>query len=119
MVSHAFLGAKVQLCNRLWRAGTQLWEWLSLGWDHPSNISARERFPDEDKVPGFRTFSQVPPPPPNLGRLTFRSLATVSCLKAHVLACLLPLALSLSPEEQVKECEFNIMRMQLKSHSDR
>lgn len=38
--------------------GTSLWEWLSLGYDHPENQSAQERFPDEDKVPGFREFSQ-------------------------------------------------------------
>jgi hypothetical protein len=31
-------------------AGTSLWEWLSLGYDHPENQSAQERFPDENKV---------------------------------------------------------------------
>ena len=33
-------------------AGTSLWEWLSLGYDHPENQSAQERFPEEDKVHG-------------------------------------------------------------------
>jgi hypothetical protein len=31
-------------------SGTSLWEWLSLGYDHPENTSAQQRFPDESKV---------------------------------------------------------------------